>query len=186
MKAPWQLRTKRLVLTTPDPGDTAAIFERYASDPEVTRYLSWPRHRSMADTTAFLQFSAQEWARWPAGPYLIRARREDRLLGSTGLGFEAPDRASTGYVLAKDAWGMGYATEALAAIVSLASELGVTHLHAACHAEHHASARVMEKCGFDRDHGWTQRAEFPNLVPGVPQEVACYVIVPGEPRTRSP
>jgi hypothetical protein len=33
----------------------------------------------MADTVAFLTFSASEWERWPAGPYLIRRRTDGQL-----------------------------------------------------------------------------------------------------------
>ncbi len=75
------------------------------------------------DTKAFLTFSDAEWSRWPVGPYLIESRSEHTLLGSTGLGFEAPLTAVTGYVLARDAWGKGYATEALTAIVDIAKKL---------------------------------------------------------------
>lgn len=185
MKAATTLETRRLVLARPQASDARAIFERYASDPEVTRFLSWPRHRSVADTEGFLQFSAQEWERWPAGPYLIRSRTGGCLLGGTGLGFESAQRASTGYVFAKDAWGLGYATEALTAIVDLACDLGVTHLYALCHPQHRASARVLEKCAFYRDADWQERSEFPNLAPGVQQDVACYLIVPSPPRARS-
>lgn len=177
MKAPSEMVTSRLVLSRPQAGDARGIFERYAGDPEVTTYLGWPRHQSVADTEGFLAFSAAEWERWPAGPYLIRSRDDGELLGGTGFAFEAPDRAATGYVLAKDAWGMGYATEALAAIVDVAPLLGVARLYALCHPRHRASWRVLEKCGFRRDASWTRREEFPNLAPGVVQDVFCYTKV---------
>src|SRR6266702_3292157 len=92
-------------------------FHAIASDPEVTRLVGWPIHRSVGQTQAFLEFSNREWQQWPAGPYLIESRADGRLLGSTGLGFETPVVANTGYVLAQDAWGYGYATEALEAMV---------------------------------------------------------------------
>lgn len=174
MKGPSQVDTARLTLVPPRTSDAAEIFECYASDPEVTRFLGWPRHRSVADTQAFLTFSASEWDRWPAGPYLIRSRADGRLLGGTGLGFETPEQAVTGYVLAKGEWGRGYATEALAAVVEVARGVGVRRLYALCHPEHHASVRVLEKCGFVRDHTWTQQAEFPNLAPGRLQDVLRY------------
>ena len=167
--------TSRLILRAPEAGDAREIFDRYASDPAVTRYLGWPRHRSIADTDRFVSFSATEWDRWPAGPYLIRSRGDDRLLGGTGLGFESGSVASTGYVLATDAWGQGYATEALAAMVELAGAVGVSRLYALCHPDHRASQRVLEKCGFDRDTTWTRPMEFPNLIPGVLQHALCYV-----------
>jgi RimJ/RimL family protein N-acetyltransferase len=177
MKAPIHIGTARLILRQPQLSDAATIFERYASDPEVTRFLGWPRHRSVRDTEAFLQFSAQQWDRWPCGPYLIISRTDGELLGSTGLGFHAPHEAMTGYVLAKDAWGKGYATEALAALIDLAPRIGVTRLHALCHPAHRPSRHVLEKCEFVRDDRATRQVEFPNLSSGVQQDALCYVLV---------
>jgi ribosomal-protein-alanine N-acetyltransferase len=177
MKAPIKLETTRLVLRQPLMSDAAKIFERYASNAEVTRFLGWPRHRSVRDTEAFLRFSAQEWDQWPAGPYLIISRNDGQLLGSTGFGFQTPHEAMTGYVLARDAWGKGFATEALTAIVDVAAQIGVTRLFALCHPEHRPSRRVLEKCGFVRDDMSKPAVEFPNLSPGVRQEALCYALV---------
>lgn len=179
MKAPSQVDTPRLILVQPRGTDAAEIFERYASDPEVTRFLGWARHRSIAETQAFLSFSESEWERWPAGPYLIRSRDDGRLLGGTGLGFETREQAVTGYVLAKSEWGKGYATEALAAVMEVARGIGVVRLYALCHPEHRASWRVLEKCGFVRHSAWSQQAEFPNLAPGRLQDVLRYGVVLG-------
>ena len=177
MKASREIVTARLLLVEPTSGDAIEVFERYASDREVTRFLGWPRHDSVDDTRAFLTFSASEWERWPAGPYLIRSRDDGRLLGGTGLGFETREQAVTGYVLAKDAWGQGYATEALTAMVDVARETDLSLLYALCHPDHRASARVLEKCGFVRNREWSQLTEFPNLAPGVLQEVLRYEFV---------
>jgi RimJ/RimL family protein N-acetyltransferase len=180
VKAPAEIITSRLVLRPPTAADAESIFARYASDPEVTRFLGWPRHESVAETEAFVRFSADQWVQWPAGPYLIWSRSDGRLLGGTGLAFEEPGQAVTGYVLAKDAWGQGYATEALRAIVDVARQVEVRRLYALCHPEHRASWRVLEKCGFERDAGWTKQAEFPNLAPGVVQDVLCYAVAVGQ------
>ncbi len=177
MTAPVQIGTARLTLRQPRMDDALAIFERYASVAEVTRYLGWPRHETVEDTRAFLQFSAEQWARWPAGPYVILSRADGQLLGSTGLGFQTSQEAVTGYVLAKDAWGRGYATEALAAMIEVAGRMGVIRLDALCHPEHGASRRVLEKNGFARDDPPTRRAEVPNLAPGVQQDALGYVLL---------
>jgi len=151
------------------------IFSRFAADVEVTRFVGWPRHTGISDTDSFLKFSSSEWTRWPAGPLLIESRADGTLLGSTGLAFESRHRASTGYVLARDAWGFGYASEALAAVVALAQSLAVTRLFALCHPSHSASIRVLERCGFSREGILTARLVFPNLGDDTPQNVACYV-----------
>lgn len=179
MKAPETLTTPRLLLRRPRRADAAAIFARYASDPEVTRYLGWPRHHAVSDTEGFIKFADSEWRRWPAGAYLILGREDGTLLGGTGLHFETKQRAATGYVLARDAWGRGIATEALGAMTELAPKLGLARLYALCHPDHRASYRVMEKCGFEREGLLRRHTEFPNLAPGEPSDVLYYAITLG-------
>jgi RimJ/RimL family protein N-acetyltransferase len=169
-----RIETPRLALRKPEPTDAEAILARYASDPEVTRFLGWARHRSLDDTRSFLEFSDAEWQKWPMGPYLIFSRENGQLLGGTGLSFETPFRAATGYVLAKDAWGLGYATEALGGVVAAAAEVGLRRVYALCHPDHRASWRVLEKCGFDREGLLRGYADFPNLRAEDPGDVLCY------------
>jgi RimJ/RimL family protein N-acetyltransferase len=173
MKAPEHLETDRLLLRRPHAADAQAIFDRYASDREVTCYLGWPRHRSLEQTQAFMAFSDTRWDTTPAGPFLIELPGTGALLGSTGLDFEGPSVASTGYVLARDAWGQGYATEALSAMVELCQRLQVHRVYALCHHEHRASRRVLEKVGFLRERTPLTYGEFPNLEP-TRQRVARY------------
>ena len=171
------IRTERLLLRKPRPDDAESIFERYASDPDVTKYVGWPRHTSIEQTRSFLAFSESQWAEWRAGPYLIVSPSTGSLLGSTGLEFETTTRAQTGYVLATDAWGRGYATEALIAMRDLAQTLGVHRLYALCHADHRPSARVLEKGGMTFEGRLRRYAEFPNLGQGQPQDVLCYAAI---------
>ena len=175
MKGPRTIETERLVLRKPTIHDAEAIFERYASDPVITRYMSWPTHRSVADTCAFLAWSEADWELCPAGSYLVFSRTaKDFLLGGTGLTFRTPMIAATGYVFARDAWGQGYATESLQAMVALAQQTGVRRLEAVCHAENLASAHVLDKCGFQYEGIEREHTEFPNLVPGVRSDVLSY------------
>lgn len=161
----------RLVLRKPTAADAEAIYRRYSGDAEGTKYVGWPRHQSIEQTEAFLVFSEAEWNRWPAGPYLIEHQGDGKLLGGTGLPFETLTVAATRYVLARDAWGHGYATEALAAVVVSARNLGVRRLYALCHPNHQASIHVLEKCGFVLEDLLAGFADFPNL--GSAQREAC-------------
>ena len=121
----------------------------------------------------------QTLGRWgvPAGPYLVESLADGRLLGSTGLSFETSYRASTGYVLARDSWGMGYATESLRAMMEVARGLGVERLYALCHIAHPASARVLEKNGFVLESTLRRHSVFPNLDEDRPSDVSCYALV---------
>ena len=166
--------TDRLLIRRPEPADAAAVFRRYSADPEVTRLLGWPRHQRLADTQAFIEFSDQQWSDWPAGPCLMERRDNGVLVGGTGLSFESATVASTGYVLARDQWGQGLATEALRAMTALAAGLGVIRLYALCHTAHPASWSVLEKCGFSREDRLEAHTLFPNLDSKGPLDVFCY------------
>ena len=173
MRAPERIETARLLLRRPTLEDVEPIFARYAADAVVARYLAWPRHQTVDDTRQFLRWSDAEWARGPVGPYLIEARDTGVLLGSTGLNCSRRGIAVTGYVLARDAWGLGYATEALREMVELAERLGSVELRALCHPENAASIHVLEKCGFERSG--TVRELFPNLDADKPLECLRFV-----------
>ena len=154
------------------------MFSAYAGDARVGRYLAWPIHRSIDETFEFLAFSDAEWARWPAGPYLVFDRHRMALLGSTGLAFESPECASTGYVIAADHWGKGYATEALSGITGIAAAVPVRRLYAVCHPQHATSQRVLHKCGFVQEHRDTDPVVFPNHEIKAPQKVLSFAWQP--------
>ena len=180
MKAPQVIETDRLVIRKPEMSDADEIFERYSSDPEVGEFLAWPIQESVDETRAFLERSEHEWEQWPAGAYLITRADDGLLVGGTGLHFETPYRASTGYVIAKDCWGKGYASEALGAMKDLAAQLSLKRLYAICHTGHAPSRRVLEKAGFQFEGVLRRYCEFPNQEPGVPQDVFCFSWMPGD------
>jgi ribosomal-protein-alanine N-acetyltransferase len=167
--------TARLLLRAPQTSDALAIFGRYASDPEVVLYVGWPRHETVADTYEFLEFSRAEWERWSCGPLLIEDRLTGQLLGATGLAFDAPTRASTGCVLARDCWGKGLAPEAIGAVAAIAKELRVTELYAICHVAQTRSRRALERCSFSLAEIRIKDVLFPNLGTREAQDVCYYL-----------
>jgi RimJ/RimL family protein N-acetyltransferase len=177
MKAPEQIETSRLILHRPCRADAGEIFSRYASDPGVTTYMSFPTHCTLDDAYAFLSASDAEWEHWPAGPYLMRLRADDTLVGGTGLHFETSYRAMTGYILAKDSWGKGFAQEGLQAMIGVARTAGVRRLYAVCHTGHERSWRVLERCGFGREGILRAHTVFPNLASGRPEDVFSYALI---------
>ena len=176
MCADWQpIESARLRLRRPTILDANAIFTRYSSDPVVTKYLGWPRHTAIEDARAFVALSDEQWSTWAAGPLLIEDLITGALLGSTGVSFDTSDAAVTGYVLARDAWGRGYATEALGAVVARQSRLSIQALYALCHPDNPPSVRVLEKCGFVLDAHLRRHVVFPNLGTSGPQDCLRFV-----------
>jgi RimJ/RimL family protein N-acetyltransferase len=45
LKASLQIDTPRLRLSQPTVRDAEAVFDRYANDPDVTRFVGWPLHQ---------------------------------------------------------------------------------------------------------------------------------------------
>ena len=129
--------------------------------------------QSVADSEAFVDFCDSEWNRLAADPYLVFSAASGELLGGTGLMLAELDAAETGYVFARDAWGRGYATESLGAMVGLTQVIGLRQLRAHCHPDHRASVRVLEKCGFLLEGRMAEAQVFPNLDPSR-QDVLTY------------
>lgn len=176
------ITTRRLRLHRPLEQDADEMYKRYASDATVTKLLSWPTHSTVEDTRQFIQtYSNVLWNKYKVGPYLISDLESGKLLGSTGLDFISNDDgnegcASTGYVLAQDSWGQGYATEVLEAMILLARRLQIKELVAECHANHVVSQHILAKCGFVLVEDNKKRAiVFPNLGTGEPQPILKFV-----------
>ena len=49
------LETDRLILRKFTPEDAEDMYENWASDPEVTKYLTWPVHTSVDVTKKLLE-----------------------------------------------------------------------------------------------------------------------------------
>ena len=53
-KGTQQLETQRLILRKFTTDDAQAMYENWASDPEVTKFLTWPFHDSVGVTELVL------------------------------------------------------------------------------------------------------------------------------------
>jgi RimJ/RimL family protein N-acetyltransferase len=72
----------------------------------------------------------------------------DAVVGSVGAWPVAEGRWEMGWVLHRDLWGQGYATEAARAVFESVAARGDVHtIFARCRPENPASARVMGKLG---------------------------------------
>lgn len=170
---PDTFTTERLHLRPSATGDAPAIFEGYAQDPEVARYLTWRPHRRIADTEAYI---AGCLAMRPdaARVYALTERAGGRLLGGLHLRRPAPHRVEFGYVLARPHWGRGLMTEALQAAIDGALAVpGVFRVGAVCDVDNPGSARVMEKAGLAREGLLRRWMVHPN-VSDVPRDCFIY------------
>ena len=152
LRPPRTFATARLFGRPPRPDDAEAVFTAYASDPEVTRYLSWRAYSRVQPLAVFFQECAAHWEKG-AGPFawLLCLKGTDTPIGSIGITIEG-GKVMFGYVLAKKFWHRGFAAEALTPLVDWAlMQPTIFRAWAFCDVENTASVRVMEKAGLARE-----------------------------------
>lgn len=78
---------------------------------------------------------------------------EGALVGGVGLHRQSDhQRAELGYLIGKDFWGKGYATEiATAALRHGFEDVHLTRIYAGAYADNAPSVRILEKLGFTRE-----------------------------------
>lgn len=173
---PQELYTPRLRLRRPTLDDVPVVYG-YASDPEVTRYLSFRTHRDPAEAAGFVQRADAAWnAESGHRPWMIEERATGEAVGAIGMDLDGC-RANVGYVLRRASWRQGIVPEALAAVADLAFAFpAIWRLHAWHDVENPASGRVMEKVGMVREACLHRYAVLPNVGPE-PRDVYMWARV---------
>lgn len=173
---PPLIRTERLVLRRPRLDDAPAVFEEYASDPAVTRYMIWPTHTSVRDAEAFLPLCDAGWSSGQELSWAITVPPGDRVVGMIGLR-PLEFKADLGYVLARRLWGHGIMPEAAGAVLRVAlQDPRVWRVWAMCDVDNRASARVLEKIGMTYEGTLRRYIIHPNIS-SEPRDTLVYARV---------
>lgn len=156
-KGTQPLSTPRLLLRPFVPQDAQAMFENWASDPRVTRYLRWAPHQSVQESQEIVNIWCESYKKNDFYQWVIQVQETGELIGTIGIMPETepgePSGWVVGYCIGRAFWSRGYTTEALSAALSyFIQDSGVTTVRA-CHAKANpASGRVLLKNGFLLDH----------------------------------
>ena len=140
-------RTPRLLLRPGFPEDAPALAAAIADEAIVRNLATAPWPYRMRDAEAFLACP-----RDPVLPSFLVFERTDgepQLVGSCGLGRRPSGAVEMGYWIARPFWGNGFATEACTALIQIARTLGLPSLEGSHFLDNPASARVLEKLGFE-------------------------------------
>jgi ribosomal-protein-alanine N-acetyltransferase len=140
------LDTPRLGLRPQIQGDAPALFA-ILSDSEAMRFWNRP---PVARLGIVEELVREQQAAMADGLCRYWTVMEDGdVTGSIDLSLISGGSAELGFLLRRDRWGLGLATEAAAAVIAHGfGVLGLTRLAAAVQAENRAAARVLEKNGF--------------------------------------
>ena len=143
-----ELRTERLLLRKIHREDAQRIFDCWASDPEVTRYLTWSPHASVAVTNAVMDRWLAEYELPDCYRYGIELRKTGELIGMIDVVGYHHGNPAIGYCSGRAYWGNGYMTEALKALCAALFEAGYSMIRIEAVRENIGSNRVIQKAGF--------------------------------------
>jgi RimJ/RimL family protein N-acetyltransferase len=146
----FRLETLRLWLRWPRISDAAAIH-RFCSLWEVARYTARIPHPYPPGSAERFVYAAREGNALGRNLTVVMTSTKGKrdAIGSISLETRGADRLALGFVLAPEAWGKGFATEAARAMVE--AGFGLTpavEILASVRVENTASKSVLEKCGF--------------------------------------
>ncbi|HEX3779257.1 MAG TPA: GNAT family N-acetyltransferase [Pseudonocardiaceae bacterium] len=161
---PPELRSSRLRLRPLDPDDVDALLPIY-TDPDVHRYFT----DKVFDLAGVRHLIQQRLTRdVPAGMGSWVLQREDTVVGIAQL-WPAKNPAGVpeiGWLLGKQYWGAGLATEAATAIIEHGfRRLGLPVILALVHRDNAASLRLAKRLGFldvgeETHHGQPHRVNL--------------------------
>jgi RimJ/RimL family protein N-acetyltransferase len=147
------LESARLRLRPYRADDVQAMFALY-SDPRVMRYWSFPPWTELAQARTYLERALAGMDSGEIFPWAIAERDSDRLIGALTLFSLHVEqlRAEVGYSLSPDHQGRGLAAEALRCGLAFAIDsLGLLRVEADIDPRNEASARLLERLGFQRE-----------------------------------
>ena len=141
-----RIETERLILRTVTVDDAEAIF-KWASDPDVNKFMIYPLHKDIEVTKEWLKSRDIDGNDEFDLGFVLKETGE--LIGQGGVFYkEDIDAWSIGYNLRKEYWGQGLVPEAMNAIINYVNqEKGVRAIVGEFAKDNSKSRRVMEKLG---------------------------------------
>ena len=172
------IETKRLILRRMEATDALMIYNNWASDTLVTRYLTWNTHQSLDVTKEYVDYKVN---RYPGHEYcfdwVVALKDTNELIGEIEAieVSRAHKLVEMGYCFGSKYWNQGYATEALKAFIDYMFQKVQVDKIIACHiGPNKASGRVMEKAGMHFDGALPKY--FVDKNTGLREDKVCYSI----------
>ncbi len=153
-KGTVRLETERLVLRPMCQEDAPSVYENWAKDDEVTKYLTWPSHSSVEASKGYMQFLESGYPDPKFYQWGIVLKETGELIGNISVVdlIENIDAAELGWVIGRRWWGQGIMPEAATEVVRfLFEEVGCNRICAGFDQNNPKSGRVMEKIGMTRE-----------------------------------
>ncbi len=144
------IETERLILRQFRVTDAEPMYKNWASDREVTKFLTWNIHRSVSETESIISQWVEAYNELNNYNWIIVLKETGEPIGSIAVVhiYDNTDTAEIGYCIGQEHWGKGIMTEAFSAVLEyLFEEIGFNAVRSEHAVKNPASGKVMEKCG---------------------------------------
>ena len=149
-KGTQTIETSRLILRRAVREDAEPMFRNWASDPEVTKYLTWPAYETVETAYPILDMWISEYEKPNYYQWMIELKELGEPIGSISAvrQNDRVEEAEIGYCIGKGWWHKGIMTEALSAVIEyLFRSVGMNRVAARHDPNNSHSGDVMRKCG---------------------------------------
>lgn len=145
-----KIETSRLILRQFVSEDAQAMYENWASDPDVTKFLTWPAHGSMDVSKRVLNDWISHYEEDTFYQWAIVPKDLDQPIGSISVVSrnDEVEMVHIGYCIGKKWWHQGIMTETLRAVIGFFfDQVGVHRVETRHDPNNPHSGAVMRKCG---------------------------------------
>ena len=144
------IETKRLLLRKFVIEDADAMFRNWASDKEVTKFLTWSAYTSSETAMWVLDEWAVSYKKPDYYQWAIVLKDIKEPIGSISVVKidEKTEMAEIGYCIGRSWWNQGITSEALRAVIDfMFDQVGANRIQAKHDVNNPHSGMVMKKCG---------------------------------------
>lgn len=144
------ITTERLILRRFKESDAEPMFNNWAKDPDVTKYMTWQTHGDISVTKAIIKEWVASYERLDSYNWAIVLKDINEPIGSLGAPSfdETKSIITIGYCISKKYWHKGITSEALkAALKYLFDNTDCNRIQATHNIHNPHSGGVMKKCG---------------------------------------
>ena len=150
-KGTGYLETDRLILRRFVIEDAEAMYRNWASEDEVSKFLTWPTHSDVGETKTLLSSWIVNYEKPDFYNWAIELKEIGEVIGNisvVGAIDEKVAGADLGYCMGTKWWGQGIMPEAGKAVIRyLFEEVGCNRIAAVHAKDNPKSGRVMQKIG---------------------------------------
>ncbi len=149
-KGTQTIETTRLILRRARREDAEPMFRNWASDPKVTKYLTWPTYETVETAYPILDLWISEYEKPNYYQWMIELKELGEPIGSISAvrQNEKIEEAEIGYCIGSRWWHKGIMTEALSAVIEyFFTQVGMNRIAARHDPNNPHSGGVMRKCG---------------------------------------